>query len=103
MQSGNINDKVLYADARIGMQVETFLRSEVGRYLIGRAEIQEKEAIEELIDLDSWQWLKVRKARNKIVVARSLRDWLADAVQSGIAAGANLQAMEDESDGNYLE
>ena len=103
MQSGNPDEKVLYADARIGMQVETFMRSEVGRYLIGRAEIQEKEAIEELIELDSWQWLKVRKARNKIAMARSLRDWLADAVQAGIAAGANLQSMEDDLEGNYSE
>jgi len=90
--------RVRYADARVGMQVETFLRSEVGQYLIGRAEQQENDAIEALIALDSWHFLKIRKARNAIAVARSLREWLSDAVQAGIAAGANLQAEEDMLD-----
>lgn len=93
MQSDD--DKVLFADARLGTQVELFLSSEVGRYLVGRAEEEEKLAIAELIEAKPNDFFANRDIRNRIAVTHMFRDWLADAVQAGIAAGVRLREQDE--------
>ena len=92
--SGSDNN-VLFADAMIGTQVELFLSSDVGRYLVGRAEMEEKAAILELVDAKPNDFHANREIRNRIAVVHMFRDWLADAVQSGIAAGIQLRDQDE--------
>lgn len=85
----------LEADARVGMQVELFLRSDVGRYLIGRAELEEQVAVDDLVAAKSNDFFANREIRNRIAVTRMFRDWLMEAVQAGIAAGHTLREQDD--------
>lgn len=89
------DDNMLFADARLGMQVELFLASEVGRYLVGRAEEEEKLAIAELVEAKPNDFFANRDIRNRIAVTHMFRDWLADTVQAGIAAGVRLREQDD--------
>ena len=92
---------MLFADARVGMQVELFLNSEVGRYLVERAEAEEQVAVAELIDAKPNDFFANRDIRNRIKITTMFREWLADAVQAGIAAGVRLReqdaTFEDET------
>lgn len=92
MQSAD--NSVLMADARVGMQVELFLSSDVGRYLVGRAQLEEKAAIDDLVAASPDDAEANRSIRNRIAVTHMLRDWLSDAVQAGIAAGISIREQD---------
>jgi hypothetical protein len=74
------------AIAVFGKQVEDFLQSEIGDYLLQYAKREEAAAIEELIEVTDSE--RVSAARAKIYLARSFQRWL------GIAVERGLQAME---------
>lgn len=66
-----------------GFQVEAFLRSEIGQYLVKRAEDQISAAVEQLKVADPEDAKAVRAIQNEIKVAESLQYWLADAITAG--------------------
>ena len=41
---------MLHAEVRLGMQVEIFFRSDIGRYITGRAAEEEKLLMQQLVD-----------------------------------------------------
>jgi len=77
-------DEPLVRTAVFGKQVEDFLTSDIGDYLLQKAKNDEKEAIEQLIagvgTLDERQ---VREIRGRIYWARGFVQWLGDAVDMG--------------------
>lgn len=78
----------LVAEAILGKDAEEFLNTELGRYLIGRAEQEASEATQQLKDVWSWRSKKIQELQNKIWRAESVQSWLADLIISG------RQAME---------
>ena len=45
----------LYAEAMLGQDVESFLASDIGRYLIGRADQESAEAVDKLKTVFPWR------------------------------------------------
>ena len=89
----------LLETAVFGKQVENFLEGDIGKYLVKRAEEQAEESIEKLKHVNPWSIFarrKVQELQNKIWVAESIQQWLADAVIDGLQA-TNL--LEEESNG----
>ena len=78
--------------AVFGRQVEDFLSTEIGQFLLQRAVTQEEEAIEELIEAEPGQ--DQTEIRSRIRMARQFRSWLGEAVQAGLEAMELLR--EDE-------
>ena len=78
-----------------GFQVEAFLQSQIGEYLIGRAEAEITEAVEELKRVDPNSGDDVRRIQNVIHRAESFQFWLAEAIQSGINAQRELIEQGD--------
>ena len=72
------------AAAVFGKQVEDFLQSDIGDYLLKRAIAEEEAAIEDLILAPSEE--AEASARAKIWRARSFQHWLGNAVEAGIQA-----------------
>lgn len=66
-----------------GFQVEAFLKSDVGAYLVKRAEEQVESAVQDLKDVDPIQVEKVRAIQNRVKVAESIQYWLAEAIMAG--------------------
>jgi len=80
----------------LGFQVEAFLQSDIGRYLVQRAEAQVDEYVESLKRVDPDDPRQIRSIQHNINVAEAIQYWLADAIQSGINAQAELHNHERE-------
>jgi hypothetical protein len=66
-----------------GFQVEDFLASDIGKYLIKRADEEIECAVEELKHADPDAPSVIRSLQSKIAVAESIQYWLAEAIQDG--------------------
>lgn len=80
--------------AVFGKQVEAFLTSDLGVYLLGKSEQEEAAATEKLVRRAHSMAIKEILAEQSVIErARSFRDWLAYAVQDGLQA---LEMLEQE-------
>lgn len=87
-------NNTLIAEAILGKDAEEFLNTELGRYIIERAEAEEKEAIEELTNVWPWNRRKIQRLQNQIWRVRSLKGWFADLIVSGRQALQTLDTDE---------
>lgn len=78
----------------LGFQVEAFLQSDIGRYLVQRAEAQVEEAVEKLKRCDPENSTQIRAIQHDIQVAEDIQYWLAEAIQSGLNAQQQLHDQE---------
>jgi hypothetical protein len=82
------------AEVRLGIQAEDFLRSPIGRYLVGRAQIEVEAAVEELKHAHPEDPAIIRKLQNRITLMESFGAWLQDAIANGNNAEAQLKHQE---------
>lgn len=80
--------------AVFGKQVEDFLSSEIGEYLIKRAQSEIETVVEKLKKVNPRSIRTIQGLQNQIKVCESIVGWLGEAIQSGSSA---LQAVEDEN------
>lgn len=81
----------LMQEVDLGLQVESFLNGPVGKYLIGRAEDEIAEAVQELKTVVPTDVEKITALQNVVHRAESIQYWLAEAVQAGLNAQQELQ------------
>ena len=86
------NDPVV-ASATFGRQVEQFLNSDIGVYLVRVAKDQSDAATEKLKLADPYNPTVIANLQHDIRVAESVVGWLADAVRAGQQA---LEQLEEE-------
>ncbi len=81
---------VQFAEAKLGVELEDFLASPVGRYVIGRAR-------HEIEDFNDWALSdqampeQFQQRRANALAARTLISWLSEQVAAGLAAEAQLK------------
>jgi hypothetical protein len=80
--------------AVFGRQVEMFLQSDVGAYVLQCAQTEIDEATEKLVRVDPEDPKAIRALQHKIGVAESVMNWLADAVRSGTQAREALEESQ---------
>ena len=73
-----------------GFEVEAFLKSEIGSYLVRRADAEIEEAVEGLKHCDPEDPKAIRALQYKIAVAESIQYWLGEAITSGLNAQEEL-------------
>ncbi len=77
-------DEPLVRTAVFGKQVEDFLTSDIGDYLLQKAKHDEQTAIEELISgVGVLEDRQIREIRSRIYWARNFTQWLGHAVDMG--------------------
>lgn len=82
-------DEPLVRTAVFGKQVEDFLTSDIGDYLLQKAKHEEADAIEALVQgVGTLPEREILELRNRIWTARKFQSWLGRAVEMG------LQSME---------
>jgi hypothetical protein len=89
----NPSDPVVEA-AVFGQEVENFLNTRIGAYLLRKAQDQASEAIEELAVVDAEDPKAIRKLQNKISVSDQFIGWLREAIMMGEQA---TDALREES------
>lgn len=84
----------LYAEAMLGKDVEEFLNTDIGRYLIGRAEQESAEATDQLKKVYPWRKRKIQELQARIWRADSVQGWLAELIISG---RQSLQTLDEQA------
>lgn len=84
----------LYAEAMLGKDAEEFLNGDLGRYMLARAEEEERQALEELATVFPWNRWKIQRLQSKLWRARSFRNWLTEMVVTGRQALDQLDQRE---------
>lgn len=90
MTNENVNP--IEQSIAFGFQVEAFLQSDIGKYLVARAEEEIADAVEGLKDVDPDSPNVIRALQCRINVAESIQYWLAEAIQCGFNA---MQELND--------
>jgi hypothetical protein len=87
-------DDVLLAEAMLGQDAQEFVVSEVGRYLLGRAEQEAYEASDKLKRVSPWRRRRITELQNEIWRAESVKAWIVEIIQAGQAAEHALEQKE---------
>lgn len=83
-------------DAQLGDEVDTFLRSNIGKYLLERANEQKQAALEGLVRVNPADAEEIRKLQTEIEVATAAIRWLVEQYRAGRQALRNLELQEQE-------
>ena len=89
-------NELIIRRAVFGEQVHQFLNSDICKYMITRAKYELEECLIALRAVDPTDSKAVMKFQNKVWVAESVQNWLADAVQDGLSAMGILEEREEE-------
>ena len=77
------NDPLVKA-AVLGRQVEEFLETDIGKYLVGRAENEAADAMEQLKRVASWRKSRIQQLQNAVLTAENFQKWLGQAYSEGL-------------------
>jgi hypothetical protein len=89
-------DDVLLAEAVLGRDAEDFLRSELGRFILGRCDVEISDAQHKLSRVSAWRRRRIQELQNEIWRAESLKGWFAELIQNGRAAEAALNGRDSD-------
>lgn len=84
----------LVRKAQLGIEAQTFIESNLGKYVIARAEKQIDAANMALSEVDPFDSARVAHLQAKIGVARAAVQWIAEAVNEGYAAENAIHEQE---------
>lgn len=87
------DEQTRIAEAILGRDAQEFLASEIGRYLLGRAQMDEREALEALVSVKWWRRRRIIELQSRIYRARSVRSWLAEIISDGRSAESSLEEL----------
>lgn len=92
------SDDFLLAEARIGIEAESFEMSPIGQYVFGRCDIEIMEAQEKLCEADPENPKLIRRLQNDIWVAKRLKTYFSEAIHNGREAERNIRIADEIGD-----
>ncbi len=85
-------DEEAMAEAILGKDAEQFLASELGRAMVGIAQQEGKEAMDELMHISAADTEKIRELQGVIRRSRGFEQWLNELAVSGQQAIAKMES-----------
>lgn len=86
----------LFAEAKLGADVERFLNSDIGRYLVGRAKAEVQEATSMFLNSNvDRSHEEILRAKRKALAAQTVVTWLTEAFDNGMNSLVALQEAGD--------
>ncbi len=82
------------AEFLLGLEAVEFAKSEIGRYMIGRARQDRNEAMEKLKDTLPWRYRKIQQLQNTIWRAERFEEYLSELIING----KNAERILDDND-----
>ena len=86
-------ERALFTEAKLGHEAITFLASDLGRLLQGRAEADIEAAKEELIRVSSHEVNTIERLQFNAQVAEQFIRWIGEAIQNGHHAEQTLEVL----------
>ena len=90
----DVNDPVVKS-AVLGQQVEDFLETDIGNYLMERAKEEENRCLDALSNVATWRHRRIRELQGRIWMARGFQNWLVEAYNEGLQS---LRVIEGEDE-----
>jgi hypothetical protein len=90
----DVSTQTLYAEAILGKDMEEWLKSDVGRYMLEGFEEYEREALEDLAKVHPWRRRKIVQLQERIRMARKFKSLAAEMIHTGRQALQQLEAAE---------
>lgn len=87
--------RVLLADIQVGMELEDWISSNAGRYIVGCARDEVRDFLNWALSGDA-SAEKFMQMRAKALAARTLIQWTAEQIISGRNSQRQLQKTEDQ-------
>ena len=88
--------RLLMAELNLGEDAAQFAVSDLGRYIIGRMNIELAEYNAKLRSTFPIRWLKIMRLQNEIWKREAFKNYLLEAIQSGRSALAELSQRHSE-------
>lgn len=86
----------LLASAVLGKDAEEFLQTELGQFLIGRAEQEKQAALMQLATVDVNDANRIQKLQNHFYRADSFVGWLSELIQQGQQSFKILESQDHD-------
>ncbi len=90
----DLSTQAFVAEAMIGKDAEEFLNTDLGRYMLARAEEEEGQALEALATVWPWRRRRITDLQAQLWRARSFKSWLAEMIMTGKQALQQLDSAE---------
>ena len=90
------DDLTLLAEVHLGEDAAVFIKSDLGKYVIGRANQEIKMAESELRRVYWWRTNRIRYLQNKIARAENTKMWLVECLNAGQIALQTLESRQQE-------
>lgn len=87
-------DQLQQIEILIGDDADAFFQSDIGQYIIGRAQQDRDEALAGLKNIDPENAKEIRNLQNKIYIAESSLGWLQEMLIAGRQAMETLQESQ---------
>jgi len=87
--------RTLVAEVDLGNQARDFMRSDLGRHLVGCLQQEVDVAQAELNTVWPWRRRRIQDLQNKIWRAQFMLSWLRDLILSGKSADGALHEVEN--------
>jgi len=95
--------EITIAEAELGIKTESFLETDIGRYLLGCRDQDERDAMEKLVEFDPYDYDSLgklqaafAKIQENVLISRKVHGYLTDAIIKGRQAEEMIAAIEDE-------
>lgn len=84
----------LKAEAILGQDAEDFVKSELGRYILGRVEQEREQAVQAFSKTATWRTRRIKELQNDIWRCDTFKGWLVDIVLAGKEAISLLEQRD---------
>ena len=91
------NQDETVAIIKLGIEAERFLNSDLGRYLIDRAEQDREKAIKDFKSCDLTDQSTVMRIRDAVLIPDKVVAWLTEVIQVGYVKHEELRQSEHEA------
>lgn len=85
----------LFQEAADGLDAKEFFYSPVGRYVVGAAQLEYREAVRKLATTPWWRRHRIQQLQNEAWRAEKFMGWLAELIQAGVMADKALKERDE--------
>ena len=94
LQFENVEDKALFAEALLGVEVCEFWNSDAGKYLRMRCQMIISSNTAAMMDVDPFDSEKIVKLQTESKAARLMISMITEAIQNGDSAAKEIEERE---------